>query len=706
MYRSARDTLPGRTAVQRRHVLLRLLWLGLTTLALVQFATAIPLLYRAYGQPCAAGCVFTPADAEAMAAWGLTLALFAGVMVALLLLFAFTCLAVGGLIFYQSWGAALPLQPFALYAALSLTLLGLSSPLTVLYDALAARRDPWSLVTIGLVALSQLLTLYLVVLFPDGRLAPRWLWAPLSLLVIIGIGGSFVYPLFVPAVPAWPVTRLIEATGVAIFFLAAGVQLHKYWHTAGPLRRRQTRWFVGAVAVAAAVELCQQLTELLLPPSALTTLGISAVSALLVLGLPLAIGVAVLRERLWDLPVVVKRALVYAALSACVIVVYVLLVGGLGALLNAAGDPLLAVLAGGVVALLALPLRDRLQRAINRLLYGERDDPYAVIARLGQELERASEPRTVLRTVVHTVATSLKLPYVAIRLHHPSADHIVACYGTPPDVLVTMPLVYREELLGELCLAPRGDDRDLTWRDRTLLTALARQAGIALEAARLTLDLQRSRERLVAAREEERRRLRRDLHDGVGPTLASVAQRLDTAGYLAAEDPQATAALLREIKGQVRASIADIRRVVDDLRPPVLDELGLAAAIRDQLVPAQDGGVTLSFSAPEHLPPLPAAVEVAVYRIVQEALANVVRHAGARSGTVRLGLEQPGVLTVEVRDDGRGLVARRRAGVGLGSMRERAEEVGGTFYAGTGPDGGTQIRAEIPLAGESGSKAA
>jgi signal transduction histidine kinase len=382
-----------------------------------------------------------------------------------------------------------------------------------------------------------------------------------------------------------------------------------------------------------------------------------------------------------------------------VVGLYVLLVGGLGSLLHSTGAPLLVALTSGTVALLVLPLRDRLQRVVNRFLYGERDDPYTVVARLGRQLERAGDPQTVLQTMTESVARALKLPYVAICLQERAGNRVVVAYGVDMGKTVRLPLLYGDESLGELRVAPRGDDHELTVRDRELLGVLARQAGVALQAAQLTHELQQSRERLVVAREEERRRLRRDLHDGIGPTLASLAQRIDTATYLIADEPQRATTLLQEVKGQVRTTIADLRRVVENLRPPVLDEFGLVGAVRDHLIPAQaHRGLAIQCIAGEPLTPLPAAVEVAAFRIVQEALANVVRHAGAGHAEVRLTLERPNVLVVEVADDGRGLPALRRVGVGLRSMRERAEELGGTLSVNARPRGGTAVRATLPFA--------
>jgi signal transduction histidine kinase len=212
----------------------------------------------------------------------------------------------------------------------------------------------------------------------------------------------------------------------------------------------------------------------------------------------------------------------------------------------------------------------------------------------------------------------------------------------------------------------------------------------------MTEDLQRSREHLVNTREEERRRLRRDLHDGLGPTLASLAQLLDTARVLVPRDPDAAVELLGDLKGQVKTTITDIRRLVYALRPPVLDELGLVSAISEHIGHYnQSNGLYVSIDAPDHLPSLPAAVEVAAYHIALEALTNVARHANAQTCRIRLSLK--GGLCIEITDDGDGLPADFHAGVGLASMRERAAELGGECRIEPGEMHGTRVWARLPL---------
>ena len=256
-------------------------------------------------------------------------------------------------------------------------------------------------------------------------------------------------------------------------------------------------------------------------------------------------------------------------------------------------------------------------------------------------------------------------------------------------------MLYQSEQVGELLLAPRARGESFTPADRRLLDDLARQVGIAAHAVRLTADLQQSRERLVTAREEERRRLRRDLHDGLGPALASITLKLDATRNLLTRDLPAADALLIDLKKQTQVAVADIRRLVYNLRPPSLDELGLIQALREQAEQYNQDRLRITIDAPDPLPPLPAAVEVATYRITQEAMTNVVRHAQAHTCTIRLTLDNS--LEVEVCDDGQGIPAGQRVGVGLTSIRERAAELGGTCQIEPRTGGGTRLHVRLPL---------
>src|ERR687898_276664 len=241
----------------------------------------------------------------------------------------------------------------------------------------------------------------------------------------------------------------------------------------------------------------------------------------------------------------------------------------------------------------------------------------------------------------------------------------------------------------------------ITWilaRSRTQAfraSADLKKANLELEQA--NTELQRSRESLVSAREEERRRLRRDLHDGVSPQLAAIMLDLETASDLVSDNHEASA-LMAKLSERASEIVSDVRRSVHALRPPALDELGLVGALREGALQYGPADLRVSVENPEELSHLPAAVEVACYRIAQEALANVVRHARASHCSIRIRLDdEAGALSVEVEDDGRGIRADDSAGVGMISMRERTEELGGWCTVESVVGGGTLVRALLPL---------
>ncbi|HEX8132715.1 MAG TPA: sensor histidine kinase, partial [Actinomycetes bacterium] len=348
-----------------------------------------------------------------------------------------------------------------------------------------------------------------------------------------------------------------------------------------------------------------------------------------------------------------------------------------------------------VVAVLFAPVRAHAQGRVNRLLYGQRDEPYAVVAELGRRLGATLTPQQVLPTIVDTVATALRLSDVAVTLDHGGTAVPVASLGRPGPGSEAFALTYQGATIGELRCGRGGEP--LTTADRVLLEALARQAGVAAHAVRLTAELQRSRERLVTSVEEERRRLRRELHDALGPQLAGLTLGIETARQRLADDP-ATDALLAELGRQAEDAVSDVRRLAHGLRPPALDELGLATALQ-QLAQqtSRTAGIHVQVHVPDPLPALPAAVEVATYRISAEALNNTVQHAAAHTCDLTISLD-PGAdaLLVEVCDDGCGLAPDHPAGVGLSSMRERAAELGGHCNIDAVPQGGTRVRARLP----------
>jgi signal transduction histidine kinase len=406
------------------------------------------------------------------------------------------------------------------------------------------------------------------------------------------------------------------------------------------------------------------------------------------------VAVAVLRHRLLDIKLVVSRVATYALLSGLVLAAY----AGLVVVLSGVTSAL-------VVALLALPVRAWLQSAIDRLLYGERGNPLRVASRVGQSLSGG------LSETLEEIRAALRLPYVGVLVD----DEVRAEGGAPDGATASLPLDG-----GVLVVGLRKGERRLSTADATILAMLSGPLSTALQATELLRELKVSRERLVLAEEEERRRLRRELHDGLGPLLTGVALNADMATNLAASKAEAArhAALsagdpvptsgdlldrqLRErldaVRSDSRSAIREVRRIVDNLGSPALDELGLGKALRIRAARTTrraDGcDLLVTVDIPEDLPRMPAAVELAAYRIATEALTNVVRHSSATSVRLRLVCEEE--LRFEVLDDG-AVNGSWPAGVGISSMRERAAELGGRCDVGSGPDGG-HVRVFLPVA--------
>lgn len=561
---------------------------------------------------------------------------------------------------------------------------------------------------------------FTLLLFPDGKL-PSTRWRPVGWAAGLGIAVYTVGTAFYPG----PLEQ-IGMTGSNPYGISDSAEiLNALMIAAAPLlllgifgsitsvvvrfrnaagrERSQLKWLAVAGVIVILGNVLGSIPWVISPDDSVSReLSIVATDLTLV-SIVIATGIAILRYQLWDIHILINRTLVYGILTVLVVALYVVVVGALGTLLQTGGSLPVSLLGTGIVAISFQPLQERLQRSVNRLMYGERDDPYAVLGRLSERLEVVVTSQSVLPTIVETVASALKLPYAAIALKEGDQYIIAAEYAHSPIFMLQndgdieiLPLVYQLETIGQMILAPRAPGEQFSHSDRRLLGTIAQHAGIAAYNVRLTQDLQRSRERLVTTREEERRRLRRDLHDGLGPVLASMSFKLDAVHNLADRDPAAVKKMAAELKTQMQDALTDIRRIAYNLRPPALDELGLVGALKEHIASHNQGQeLQITLEAPESPPPLPAAIEVAAYRIVLEAMTNVSRHARARHCCVRLSL--PDDLYLEVTDDGCGLPNIIRAGVGLTSMRERAEELGGMCRTEALPQGGTGVTAHLPL---------
>jgi signal transduction histidine kinase len=524
---------------------------------------------------------------------------------------------------------------------------------------------------------------------------------PLAATLAVIVGACVVTGRALPALAAWIDGQVVLQ--VVAIVAAIALMTYSYGRLVDQVGRRQIRLVAGAAAVAAVTGLILWfgpellIGEPLLPRSAVALLG---------LPFPVALVFAINRHHLFDLDAVVNRSLVYGGLTAGVLLTYAATVALIGGLIPGNAPFAIALLATGAVAIVALPLRDRLQRSVNRMMYGDRDEPDSALRRLGRRLEASLDPAKVLPTLVDAVADSLRSPYVAIELDHEGEARVEAAHGSVPidaagpRELVRVPIVYHGRTVGRLVLAPRAADEPFSDADARLLADLARQAAPAVEAVRLTIDLRRSHEQLVAAREEERRRLRRDLHDELGPTMAGSLMKLGAARSLMGSDPRRASSLLDAVDGDVRGMIDEIRRIAHDLRPPALDVFGLVGTLRMQIATfdegSEDGRLRVWLDAPEELPSLPAAVEVAALRITLEALSNAARHSGGSQVRVDLAMAD-GDLVVTVTDDGSGIPLVASPGVGLSSMRERAAEVGGSLDILPADVGGTVVSARLPV---------
>ncbi len=541
-------------------------------------------------------------------------------------------------------------------------------------------------------------------LFPDGRPAsPRWRVVTIAAswwIALATVGYALVpepftdfpeadRPVGIPAAYAPAALMLLSPIAIGV---ALGSVVARRRRARGD-QREQLRWLISSLALATVTWTAMMVL------GALGVLAWGPVSAVLawvpMVLVPASITIAITKYRLYDIDTLINRTLVYGGLTGTVLAVYAVVVVAAAAATPSSLEWRWSVLVVAAVAILAYPLREWLQRVVNRFMYGDRDDPARALSRLSRRIGDALTPATLLPAVVEAIGQALKLPYVAVQLaSDPAAP--AAAYGTPRGEPHRIDLVHQSEPVGTLLVGRRAESEQFSSADLQVLEDVSHQVAVAAHAVQLSADLQRSRERLVLAREEERRRLRRDLHDGVGSALAGLALHAGNARNALPDHPDRALRWVVALEDGIRATVADIRRIVDDLRPPALDELGLVGALRERADALYPGTVVVDDGVAGVA--LPAALEVAAYRIGTEALANVARHTDASRVTLGIGVDpQLRTLHVEVVDDGSGLPAGVSPGVGLRSMAERAEEVGGTCRITAGPDGGTMVRAVLPI---------
>lgn len=541
----------------------------------------------------------------------------------------------------------------------------------------------------------------LLLVFPDGwPRSGQWRTVGAVQLVALGAVVAATVAAASHADPRSPVRAITVIGGLVLLgtgVARAGALLAEWRRSAGD-RRSQLGWFAAAAGL---------LAGLYLVGGALVLLGVHEVDpaleplvyALQVGALPAALGVAVVRHRLYGLDLVVNRALVWSCLTVVLLGLYGASAALATTLLGGSGQlAVSSLIAATVVGLALVPVHRLAQTVVDRLMYGERDRPDRALRGLTRRLSETLDVSEVPQRVVTAVADALRLPFVAIERGTSAGLVRAAQRGLEPGQhdVVAIPIDHAGESLGRLLVAPRRGESALSPADERLLTELAAQAGVALYAGRLADDLADSRERLVQGRLDERARLRRALHEGLSPSLSGIALATAAARARLRADPDAAERLLRSIEEEASLGAQTVQTLLEGLRPPGLDEVGLEAAVEQRAHHVSEySGVAVTVQTDGPLPAVSPQVEEAAYLIVVEALANVARHAGAGRCVVRLS-GTGDAFTVEVTDDGMGFYPQQADGVGLSAARERAAAVGGTLVTASSPGHGFALTAHLP----------
>lgn len=558
-------------------------------------------------------------------------------------------------------------------------------PLVVLLAVAVARRRCAALPALAVAALLVELALHrvgidsggavwfaalplLLAVYPDGRFVPRWFVAPV--VASLGIGVAVLVTRGAVTDAAW----FAPWVGMAQGLMIVG-QVHRYRRRASTAERESVRWAILGLLVSV---LCFALLAAGGGPIGEGSPTAVALADLAVLPAPVGAAIGLLRPRVVNADAPLRIVLAFALAAPVLAVAH-------GATLAVAGG----WWGAAVVAAAAVPVIRFAAWASAWVVYRGRRDGGAAVTDLGRRLDAQPQARLVPETVLRTVVDSLHLDGAALR----GTGILDAAVGDVGDDVEEFPVVYQGEQLAVLAVAPRRGETELTGHDRRVLHLLALHAAPALHGARALDELTTTHARMLHAREEERRRLRRDLHDDLSPTLAGL--RLGAAAVArraAGPDPE-LARLAADLHDDIAGAVAQTREIAYGLRPPILDDLGLVAAIAGRIHGPDE--LAVHIEAPADPLDLPAAVDLAALRIVQEAVSNVRRHAGATRCTVALALHGD-TLTVRVTDDGVGLPERLRPGLGLSSIRERATELGGTVEFGAADGGGACVDVRLP----------
>jgi signal transduction histidine kinase len=578
------------------------------------------------------------------------------------------------------------------------------------------------------------LLVFLIFFFPNGKLpGPRWRWVAWATLIasLVLVFGGMIAPATTQLSPRLPnianpvvVPSLSGLTGGPIFaigpFVLVLVALSAVvvrFRSSRDVERSQLRWFayvaIGSLVVVVAGYPVGTANSSL--GGAIAGLGFSLG---LGLAIPVAIGLAVMRYGLYDIDVFISRTLVYGSLAVFITAVYVGIAVGVGTLVGSGGKPNLAlsILATAIVAIGFQPVRERVQKVANRLVYGKRATPYEVLSEFSGRVAETYAADEVLPRMARVLQEGTGAEAATVWLRgqaelRPAAtfpealarhDAVAMRNGTLPDVPDATRLVevrHQGELLGALSVSKRRGET-LTPIEEKLVDDLAHQAGLVLKNVGLSADLQArldelraSRQRLVHAQDLERRRLERNLHDGAQQHLVALKVKLGLAEMLLTRDPEKAQTTLEQLKGDADEALETLRDLARGIYPPLLADRGLVVALESQ---ARKATVPVTVEA-EGVGRYTQDVEATVYFCVLEALQNVQKYAGASRVVVRLHGEDD-ALIFDVKDDGKGFdVVTAKQGAGLANMRDRADALGGLVEVTSQPGIGTLIRGTLPV---------
>ncbi|MFD0692918.1 sensor histidine kinase [Paenibacillus sp. GCM10027628] len=663
-------------------------------------------------QACGSLAPAPPTTIKALEQYHLTPDTYAIAFVVIDCALAFIFYAAAGIIFWKCKG-----ELMAVLAILALVSYGTTFPALVF---IASEGKPWLDTWNNIVGAVGWMALFLFfLLFPTWRFSPSWTYAffiPFCLIHIFGL----MFPGSMVDLHQWSGTARIAVYIVAIGLMIFS-QFYRYRKISSAEQRQQTKWVVYGVSISFVgfIGISALFVYPALADIPVTYLYLNSALHVFVAVIPFTLTFAVLRHRLWDIDPLVNRTLVYGALSLAIVLIYSLSVLYLSRMFRTEGNYFISLTATSVVAVLFVPIKERLQRMVNRMLKGRHDDPYSVLVELGDQLTKPVDPDAMLDVVAGSIQDALRLPYVGIFIKLNGKERLAAESGKHKYELHEFPIIHGGDDLGSLHLSSRSPGEAFSAEDHKLLNVLLRQAGPIVQNVIMTVgnkllakDLQESSERLILAREEERRQIRRNLHDDLAPRLMSLAFNVAAAEQYIKKSPDTAIELLGELRKTIRSTVDEIRTMVHDMRPPTLDEFGLLGSIQarlDEILKTsmqassslQVAPLRVNLHAPGGLPALPAAVEVAAYRIVTESLVNVVRHAKATLCDVHIQIDPTNELIIEVIDNGVGLPSRIKpygnGGIGITSIRDRAAELGGQCIIERMEAGGTRVKARLPF---------